>query len=173
MNDLSVSIVLPGERAAVEAMLQLYIHDFSELFSGTPRCDLENDGRYAPDIPIGRWWAGSGDHVALVLRVTERLAGFALLNKQSHEDRAIDWSMAEFFIVRKYRRGGIGTAAAQAIFGRFPGRWEAVVMRPNTAALPFWDAAIRHHPGTRDLEIVDSTPPGWDGAIFRFSIAPS
>jgi predicted acetyltransferase len=31
--------------------------------------------------------------------------------------------MAEFFVLPKYRRGGVGTDAARAVFARFPGEW--------------------------------------------------
>ncbi len=173
VSALSISIVQPGERAAVEAMLQLYIHDFSELFAGTRRGDLGEDGRYVVDIAIRDWWSDTVDHVALLIRVDGRLAGFALLNRKAHGDHLIDWAMAEFFVVRKYRRAGVGRLATREIFARYPGRWEAAVMRLNTGALAFWDAAIRSHPAVAAIEIFDTRPPSWNGSSFVFSIVPS
>ena len=56
-------------------------------------------------------------------------------------DEAV-WDMAEFFILRGYRRRGVGTAAAHAVWKHFPGRWQVRVMESNTPAQRFWARAI-------------------------------
>lgn len=169
---LGIDSASPAERTVLENLVQLYIHDFSELFTGTPRGYLSDDGRYAVDIPLADWWQAP-DHVPLLLRCHGRLAGFALLNAASHSGGAVDRNMSEFFVVRKYRRQGLSLAAAQAIFSRYPGRWEAAVMRKNTGARAFWQRAIPSHPGLAHIEIADRSHFSWDGTIFRFDIAPS
>ena len=50
--------------------------------------------------------------------------------------------MAEFFVLRKYRRGGVGTDAARAVFARFPGEWQTRQQFENTGAIAFWRRAI-------------------------------
>ena len=50
--------------------------------------------------------------------------------------------MAEFFVMRKYRRGGVGTEAARGLFARFPGAWQVRQMRFNPQATVFWRRAI-------------------------------
>ncbi len=50
--------------------------------------------------------------------------------------------MAEFFVMRKYRRGGVGGEAARAVFAMFPGEWQVRQIRRNEAAIKFWRAAI-------------------------------
>jgi predicted acetyltransferase len=172
IDGLTTDIAGVDERPVLENMLQLYIHDFSELHANTPRCDLAADGRYHADIPLGAWWT-SADHIPLLLRVDGKLAGFALLNAAAHSGAAVDRNMAEFFVVRKYRRAGIGTAAAHAIFSRYPGRWEAAVMRANTGARRFWEACITSHPMLTHIDIADHGDFAWDGAILRFEIAPA
>jgi predicted acetyltransferase len=160
-----------SEASIIANLLQLYIHDFSELFAGSSRCDLDDDGLYRPDIPLADWWRLPG-HVPLLLRVDGRLAGFALINAHGHSGAAVDRNVAEFFIVRKYRRTGIGTAAAQAIFTRYPGQWEAGVMRANTGAAQFWQRTIAGHPGVGAITSEDCRDDRWNGTIFRFAIAP-
>jgi predicted acetyltransferase len=172
MTGLTIAVASIDERPVLDNMLQLYIHDFSELHAGTPRCDLAVDGRYHPDIPLGAWWQAP-DHIPLLLRVDGKLAGFALLNATAHSGATVDRNMAEFFVVRKYRRAGIGTAAAHAIFSRYPGRWEAAVMRANTGARRFWEACITSHPALTHLDIAEQGDFVWDGAILRFEIAPA
>lgn len=160
-----------AEQPVIANMLQLYIHDFSELFAGTQRCDLDDDGLYRPDIPLGHWWR-LPDHVPLLIRVDGRLAGFALINDHGHSGLAVDWNVAEFFIVRKYRRTGVGMAAAHAIFSRWPGLWEAAVMRANTGARAFWAGTIAGHAKLGDIEVEDCRDDRWNGTLFRFAIAP-
>lgn len=106
----------------------------------------------------------------LLLRVNSNIVGFALLNRHNHTDRPLDRNMAEFFILRKHRRGGAGTAAAQAIFSRYPGVWEAAVARRNVAGLAFWHKAIGEHPLVQDVEEINVATPAWNGPVMRFRI---
>ena len=168
---LSIDPATAAEQTIIANLLQLYIHDFSELFAGSARCDLDDDGLYRPDIPLADWWQLPG-HFPLLFRVAGKLAGFALINDHGHSGEAVDRNVAEFFIVRKYRRAGIGLAAAKAIFARWPGQWEAAVMRANTGAWAFWDKTITGHPAASTVEARDCHDTRWDGTLFRFTIAP-
>lgn len=172
IDGLRVDIAGADERPVLANLVQLYIHDFSELFAGSPRCDLEADGRYHPDIPLADWW-GLPDHIPLLIRVHGKLAGFVLLNAATHSGAAADRNIAEFFVVRKYRRTGVGRAVAHAMFSRYPGRWEAAVMRANSSARAFWQRTIEAHPQTTDLEAGERGHFTWDGTIFRFTIRPA
>jgi predicted acetyltransferase len=168
---VEVTIARAGEKAILANMMQLYIHDFSEFWSGTAEGELEADGRFEP-YPLGAYWHEAG-RVPLLIRANGRLAGFALLNDVSHSGRPVERNMAEFFIVRKHRRGGVGTVAARAIFSRYPGLWEAAVARRNFAALRFWRAAVGGHPDLAAVEEIDLDDARWNGLILRFSINPA
>jgi predicted acetyltransferase len=52
------------------------------------------------------------------------------------------WDMAEFFVVRRYRRRGVGTDLAHQVWRRFPGKWEVRVKDANLPAQYFWQRAI-------------------------------
>jgi predicted acetyltransferase len=169
IDGLAIDPATAAEQPVIENLVQLYIHDFSELFVGTARGDLSDDGRYKVDIPLADWWQRP-DHVPLLIRYRGRLAGFALLNTSPHGGEPVDFNMAEFFIVRKYRRLGIGTAAAHAIFAFYPGRWEAAVMRGNASAREFWAACIAGHAQTITMIADDLADTRWDGTLFRFEV---
>jgi predicted acetyltransferase len=172
MDGLDVALAAPHERAALENLFQLYIHDFSEILApDRPEGDVGPDGRF-PLPPLDELWR-DGDQVPLLLRLDGRLAGFALLDRSPHSGRPVDWDMREFFVVRKHRRRGLGLAAAHAIFGERPGQWELAVMRANTAALPFWRKAAATHPLARGVEEIDLATSAWNGPVIRFRIAPS
>ncbi len=156
-----------AEAPTLENLIQLYIHDFSELFAGTQRCELGAEGRYALDHPLAPWLAAPANS-ALLLVGDGQLAGFAQIEGVADPD-AIR-RVAEFFVVRKHRRNGFGMAAANAVFDRWPGRWKAEVMRRNTGAAAFWPRAVAAHPRAGDLIIEDRDDEGWNGPVHHFTI---
>jgi predicted acetyltransferase len=168
MPSIEVEPASALERPTLENLMQLYVHDFSEFWAGRPDGDLQDDGRFG-DYPLGPYWS-QPNHFPLLLRAAGQLIGFALVNDHGHSGQPTDWNVAEFFIARKYRRGGYGTAAAHGVFDRYPGRWEAAVARKNVGALPFWRSAVASHPQVQDVQEEDVMSPAWNGPIIRFRI---
>jgi predicted acetyltransferase len=123
-------------------LLELYVHDFSEIH----HVDLGPDGRFGyANLP--RYWLEPDRHPLLV-KLDGKLAGFALVKKGSElSGNQTVWDMAEFFIVRGHRRRGAGTAAAHQVWKLFPGPWEIRVMESNHAAHHFWQQAITEFAG--------------------------
>ena len=159
------------ERAIVANLMQLYTHDFSAFWRGQPYGELLPDGRFA-DYPLEPYWQVAGWD-PLLIRVGGHLAGFALVNPVSHSGAPVDRNVGEFFVVRKHRRGGVGTASAQALFRRWPGVWEAAVARRNMGARAFWREAINSCPGVADARETDVASELWNGFIFRFRMGDS
>jgi predicted acetyltransferase len=69
--------------------------------------------------------------------------------------------MAEFFVLRRYRRQGVGERAARAAFGRFPGPWEVRERAGNDAAIAFWRRVIHRHTAGRFQEVT------WAGDLWQ------
>lgn len=162
--ELTIDAARLDERATVERLLQLYLHDFSAFAEpDSPYGDVEADGRFAyPDLE--RYWLTT-DHQALLLRAEGRLAGFALLNRWAPSGADVDHAMAEFCILRKYRRTGLGRAAARRIIAARPGRWEVGVAAYNSPAIAFWRAALADLDGWRVREGAGDGDR-WRGSIF-------
>ncbi|MHA7985632.1 GNAT family N-acetyltransferase [Rathayibacter sp. CAU 1779] len=111
-------------------LVDFYLHDFSE-FDGR---DVQADGSYHYEW-LDAYWTDA-DRKAYLFDVDEHPAGFALV-------RLIDpLEMAEFFMLRKYRRSGIGTAAARDVIARHPGPWIITQVPGNEASMSFWRRAI-------------------------------
>jgi predicted acetyltransferase len=75
--------------------------------------------------------------------------------------------IAEFFVMRNYRRSGVGTQVAFQLFDRFPGRWE-IAQRPNNIeGQTFWRRVTGDYCGGDYLEFVldDSN---WEGPVQVF-----
>jgi predicted acetyltransferase len=121
----------------VRRLVQLYVYDLVG-----ERWGVEADGTYAPRRWHRRFWRGDDRHHFLV-RVNGRPAGFALVRELLPVRGVPSREMAEFFVLRTYRRRGVGTRVARALFHRFPGRWELSVLTWNVIARPFWRGVIR------------------------------
>ena len=167
---VSVDVAEPHERTAIENLFQLYVHDFSEQWFDQDRGEVSADGLFEPYPYLPAYWE-EPDRTPLLIRRGGHIAGFALINGFAHSGLPIDRSVAEFFVLRKHRRGGTGTRAAHAIFRRDPGQWEAAIVRRNTGALAFWRGAVASCPGVSDIEELETGDDHWDGTILRFKIA--
>ena len=122
-----------------------YLHDLSEFDAGYYR--LNDRGLWEPDH-LPDWLSNDVQHSLIILAGGQH-ASFALVGKApfAHMTPGFDYHMAEFFILRKLRRTGIGGAAAVAVFDRFPGSWEVTEMPRNAAAVRFWRRVIGEYTG--------------------------
>jgi predicted acetyltransferase len=149
-----------SDRTVIERMMQLYQHDFSE-FDGN---DLGGDGLYGYD-GLGLYWSEPACTAHLVT-VAGKWAGFVLTSDDvclARSDRAID----EFFVVRKYRRRGVGKQVAIALFDRTPGRWEVRIHARNAPADEFWRNVVTAYTHGEFEDIPVRNDP-WHRALFAF-----
>lgn len=151
--DLQILAAKPEDYAVVRNLVSYYIHDFSEymgwdcpesgLFGG---CDeLPQYWGKAPDDPQFRWpadWVG----YPFILQVDGKLAGFALLRKLG-DAAPPTYEVGEFFVLRKFRRQGVGGAVARQLFDRFRGEWVVKQMYENDAARAFWRKVVADYTG--------------------------
>lgn len=118
-------------------LLQLYKHDFSEFHKN----EIGRDGQYSYKY-FERYWTESSRHPYLI-SADGNIAGFVLINGVTHFDVSEEvHNIAEFFILRRYRRMGIGLYAATYIFDLYKGNWEVSQDTRNKDSLDFWDKAI-------------------------------
>jgi predicted acetyltransferase len=159
---LEVIRAAPEQEPIVANLLELYAHDFSEFYD----VKLGSDGRFGyRDLPL--YWREPSRHPFLV-KLDGNWAGFALVKRGSaiSGDETV-WDMAEFFVVRGHRRGGIGTQIAHEIWRQFPGRWEVRVMQSNHAAQHFWRHAIEAFAG-QAIDPVRFEKNGESWLLFSF-----
>jgi predicted acetyltransferase len=136
-------IPAPAEQESTVAnLLELYAHDFSEFH----HLEIEATGRFGyPSLPL--YWSEPGRYPFLV-KTGGNLAGLVLVKRGSEVSGNLTvWDMAEFFVLRRYRRRGIGTQATHQVWSQFPGPWEVRVMQSNVSAHHFWERAISKFTG--------------------------
>ena len=130
MSSVEVVEATIDDKPVVAQLLELYCHDFS-VFNGA---DIGTDGLYRYPY-LDHYWTEAERHPFL-FKVNGRFAGFAFVRAGKPHD------MAEFFVMRKYRRSGVGLDAARAVFAKFPGEWQVRELAANEGAIAFWRIAI-------------------------------
>jgi predicted acetyltransferase len=154
-------------RETIANQFQFYVHDFTELWA-TPQVELGEDGRFPPYPWLESYWVDPQREPLLIL-ARDALAGFVLINRESHSGAPCDFSMAEFFVARHHRRSGVGRAAALQAIGARPGLWEIAVARRNSPALAFWrGVAAEAAPGAVDE--IDQDDAHWNGMVLRLMV---
>jgi predicted acetyltransferase len=159
----------PRDAPVLERLLELYAHDLSDAFA----LDLGADGRFGyPSLPL--YWSEPGRRFPFLIRVGPALAGFALAVRGSPLGSApTDLDVAEFFVLRRYRRSGVGRRAAHLLWDTLPGRWIVRVADCNRAALPFWRAVIAEHTGQQFTEEERALPGRvWTRFAFQSRLSP-
>lgn len=145
-----------------DRLIQLYAYDFSEFMGW----DVGADGRF-DDRGVAPLRNDPLRHPFLI-RVGGQLAGLVIVDQQSRlwpAEPASD--VAEFFILRRYRRLGVGARAATQVFDRFRGRWEVRQTANNTAATAFWRKVIGAYCGGSFSELV-LADERWRGPVQVF-----
>ena len=89
------------------------------------------------------------DFDCYLLKVKEEWAGFAIVKKnlqlESSDHESQVSQMAEFFLVRKFRRKGIAKVIVFRIFDSYPGKWVVEVWPENRVACSFWNSTITQY----------------------------
>ena len=149
--------VAEDDKPVLVNLMQLYRYDLSE-FRGY---ELSEHGTFIYRY-LDHYWVEPGRH-AFFVKVDGRLAGFALAREVDGE-----YEVAEFFVARRHRRGGVGRQAALLLFARLPGRWSLFHDDANEPAGRFWSQVVAQASGGGfDREQVTSSA-GFVGWCYRF-----
>ena len=163
MMDVRLEEASREQKPVLERLAQLYMYDFSEFAGG----DVSEAGLFEYMARLGDYWT-ERERGPFLVRVDGKIAGFVLVASHSALRQAgkVNW-VAEFFVMRKYRRRGVGRAVAIQVFDRFPGKWEVAEMRENVAAQAFWRKVIGEYTGGDFAETV-LDDESWHGPVQSF-----
>ena len=136
---VTVEVALPHQKSILRHLLELCQHDYSQY----NQMEVNEHGLF--DYPyLDHYWTEPGRYPFL-LKCQAQIAGFALVRVIAEPDQPPLYTMAEFFVLRKYRRQGVGQTAAKAIFTQFPGRWQVCQEAENHPAQLFWHQLIAEY----------------------------
>jgi predicted acetyltransferase len=118
-------------KPTVRRLLELSAYDFSAIDGR----DIGPDGEYGYPY-LDHYWGAANDRAAFLFHVDAQLAGFALVRLGTPHQ------VAEFLVLPKYRRRGLGTAAARQVLSVWYGEWLTRELPGNDGAVAFWRRAI-------------------------------
>ena len=156
---IEVEKVTLENKFVLSQLIQLYHYDFSEFTDD----DVNEFGLY--DYKYLELYWTEVNRFPFFIKVDGKYAGFVLVRKITDEDLKTDYySMAEFFVMKKYRKMGVGRVAAESLFDTFKGKWEASVVEENVTAHLFWKKVISHYSNGNYIENFND----FDDSIFLF-----
>ena len=158
MPEVQVREAPKSQKATIANLMQLYSHDLSE-YQPAP---LRPNGLFDVSPYFEDYWDDPLRYPFLILADGDP-AGFAFVRQPEEEA----FEIAEFFIVRRYRRNRVGSFAATDLFNRFRGRWSIAQMELNIPAQKFWRAQIDDYTGGKFSEDWSDSDPVGPMQIFH------
>lgn len=125
--------------SVLENLMQFYKYDFSGCMS----LDVEDNGLFAPYQELEKYLIEE-NRFCYLISVNKNYAGFALVKYETAESND-HYSIAEFFIMKKYRRAGIGRSVVKNIFDLHKGKWQIFQWEQNQPARLFWKNVIHEY----------------------------
>ncbi|WEG12020.1 GNAT family N-acetyltransferase [Pullulanibacillus sp. KACC 23026] len=146
------------KKTVLRHLIELYNYDFSEFTND----DVNEFGLYDYKY-LDNYW-NEPHRFPFFIKVNDKYAGFALVRKIKKDNSSDNYySMAEFFIMKKYRGMGVGRISAINLFEKFKGNWEVSVITENKPAQTFWEKIISKYSYTENKNEGGDT-------IFSFKI---
>ncbi|UQZ87582.1 hypothetical protein SK3146_06884 [Paenibacillus konkukensis] len=111
-----------------------------------------------------------------IVQVDGQIAGFVLMildvpkeyTKLSSSEKT--HVVSDFFIMRKYRRKGVGRKVAYSLFEQFTGTWEIRQTLANKPAYAFWKQVISQYKPNNSYQEKILQDEKWNGPVFVFEI---
>jgi RimJ/RimL family protein N-acetyltransferase/predicted acetyltransferase len=156
------------EYPIIQNMGRFYVYDMSEYLGNEKGWEMPNDGLYEC-IDFKKYWEDE-NNFPFIVRYQNEIVGFVIVDKKG-SSAEIDFNMAQFFILRKFKGKGVGRDVAEKCFDKFRGVWEVMVIPGNEGAYRFWRATIKKYTNnifteyTRDVAHLDNSNKN----IFRFN----
>jgi [ribosomal protein S5]-alanine N-acetyltransferase len=126
----------------IQNMGRFYVYDMSEYLGHEAGWEIPENGLY--ECIDFKKYLDTKEAFPFLIRYENELAGFVIVDRKG-SDPQIDFNMAQFFILRKFKGNGIGKYVAHQCFDQFPGVWEIMVMPRNEGAYRFWRATIKSY----------------------------
>lgn len=138
---MNIEIVPVGadEKEILRNLLEKYDYEFSQYDNR----DVNKLGLYGYSY-LDNYWTEK-NRWAFFIKVDGNLAGFVMVNDYPEVKEETDYSLAEFFVMYKYRRCGVGKFAVKKVFDMFKGKWQLKRHPKNIASVYFWDSVVKEY----------------------------
>ncbi|MGE8497950.1 MAG: GNAT family N-acetyltransferase [Pseudomonas sp.] len=165
MRDMTIELVPTGPEQAdlIRNLYQFYAYESSDW----EQEDVETDGRYYIHEPhFARYWTDPHWSANLLL-ADGVIAGFLLI-EQSELAGLDALELADLFILKKYRRQGIGRALATQVLMDGTNPWLVRFYDQDEAAQAFWASVLDDLPRPVHAIELDDDPH-----LLNFLVTPA
>ncbi len=159
--ELDIFSASPQDKPVMQRMLELYLYDLSPFANA----DLNEHGEFGYAY-LDHYWTEQGRYPYLA-KLADVYVGFALVNTHHYLPES-DYSMAEFFVMQRYRHQGLGQQFAVHVFEQHRGIWEVRQLPTHVSATLFWKRIISTYTAGAVKEFVDGYG-NWQGPILQFN----
>lgn len=140
MRKIELVEVAENQKSVLRQLIELYEYDLSP-FTGY---EIDDHGYYGYSY-LDYYWTEK-ERFVYFIRVEEKVAGFVMVNNYCEASGdPLAKTIAEFFVMKTYRRQHVGQEVANRVFDLFPGTWEVHQYLKNTKSLIFWEKVIREY----------------------------
>jgi predicted acetyltransferase len=126
------------QRQVVRNLFQFYLYDSSDWESE----DIGTDGLfYVHDPYFNQYWDTEGWSASLV-KVDDAMAGFLLIERS--DIPGIDApEFADFFVLKRFRRQGVGRRVVESVIADSASAWVVNVFEEDENSNAFWHSLFR------------------------------
>ena len=162
VEEIEIEKVTEENKSVLRQLIELYEYDFSQYTQN----DVNEHGFFGYKY-FDHYWTEK-DRYPFFIKIGGKLAGFVLVNQHCYISKdPTTKSIAEFFVMRKYRRKNAGKDVAKQIFNIFPGKWEVLQHGENEISKMFWINVISEYTNG-EYEIQTAKTESWTGQGILF-----
>jgi predicted acetyltransferase len=129
---VELTTVTGSDKPVLLNLMQFYCYDMSVVRG----VDVTDHGQFVYRY-VDHYFL-EPDRDVLFVRHDGALAGFVMSRELSAGEREV----AEFFVMRRHRRSGVGRSAARQLFSLHKGRWVVAFDDANAEAANFWPRVV-------------------------------
>jgi len=138
-------------KPVISGLMQFYMYDFSEY----TKQDVGPNGLFGTYLYLDDYWIEE-NRFPYIIKLDDQLIGFVFVKEIEGEEKKY-FSMAEFFILRKYRRREFGNRMAKDVFDLHRGNWEVYQIEANKPAQSFWRLVISDYTKGQFTERIEAS----------------
>lgn len=143
INKENITIIdaKPEQEELFKNLVNLQFHDLSEF---RDNFDILEDGRFEWNFSEC-FKSNNENHHPLLIMFNNRVVGFLIFSMFNEKHPEADFQLVEMFILKMYRKKGIGKKVINLIFENYKGKYHLDVSKKNIPAINFWENLIKQN----------------------------
>lgn len=150
--DITIGKISEDKKETLRNLLEKYDYEFSR-YDGRDVDKLGNFGYEWLDC----YWGTDIERYAYFIRVDGKIEGFAMSCPYAEYREETDYQIAEFCILPKYRKLGLGKHLAFYLLDTLAGNWEIRYHPENIVSVVFWEKVAMEY-SLGQCEIIHADP---------------